>query len=124
MLAVQASNGESECSLESGDAEGGALKLHLLFVQCVRRVIGCDRVHSAVGQGDEYGFVIRGRAQWRIHLEVAVVLANRLVSQGEVMGRDLAGDAGLAALAAAHGFERVGGREMRHMQARARELLR
>ena len=53
---------------QAGDAEGGALEFHLLFVEGVGRVVGGDRVDGAVddalnqrfavGSGRSGGFIL------------------------------------------------------------------
>src|SRR5271157_2806392 len=123
-FAMQFGEGQGQRGFKSGDAEGSALELHLLFVGRVGGMIGGDGVHGAVGERDQDGFEVGGGAQRGIHLEVAVVVADVFVGQGEVVRGDLAGDAGFGALAAADALERVGGGEMRHVQAGVGNLQR
>ena len=87
MLAVKLRDRQCQRSFESGDAEGRALELDFFFVRGVRSVVGGDGVHGAVGQRDQNRFTVRGRTQWRVHLEIRVVLAHILVEQREVVRR-------------------------------------
>jgi len=123
VLAMKLRNGQGQRGFEPRNAEGGALKLDLLFVRGVRSVVGGDGVYGAIGERNQNGFAIRGRTQGRVHLEIRVVLAHVLVEQSEMMRRHFAGNARLGALATAHGLERIGSGKMRDVQARFTNLL-
>src|SRR6266481_5448676 len=62
LLAMQPGDRQRERSFKSGYAEGRALKFHLLFMVRVRSVVGRDGVHRTVGERDQDGFEIGGRA--------------------------------------------------------------
>ena len=83
----------------------------------MRSVIGGNGIDRTVGDRDQYGFTIGRRAQRRIHLVIAVIVAHVLVRQCEMMRRDFASDAHFRALAAAHTLQRVRCRKMSHVQA-------
>src|ERR1700733_5693426 len=120
---VKFGNGQGQRGFQAGDAEAGALELDLLFVGSVGGVVGGDGVDGAVGERNQNRFAVGGGAQRRVHLEVGVVFADVFIDQSEVVRRDFAGDAGVGALAAAHGLERVGSGKMRDVQARFVNLL-
>ena len=117
LLAMQSGDRQRERGFKSGDAERRALEFHLLFVGGVGSVIGGDGVDRAVGERGQDGFAIGGRAQRRIHLEIAVVVAHVLVAQREMVGSHFKRDARLGALAAAHTFQRIGCGKMSNVQA-------
>ena len=88
----------------------------------MRGMIGSNRVHRAVRQRNQDGFAVESRPQWRIHLEIGVVVAHVFVDQGEMMRGDFAGHTHLGALGAADRLQRLRGREVRDVQAPARHL--
>ena len=59
--------------LESGDAKGRAIEFDFLARRFVRRMVGGDGVHGAVGEPFDQRRAIFGGGQRRIHLEVRVV---------------------------------------------------
>ena len=69
--------------LEADDAERRAIELDHLLVDVVRRMVRGDHVHAAVGDALEHRVAILRRAQWRVHLEVRVVL-HRAVQRSSV----------------------------------------
>jgi hypothetical protein len=83
----------------------------------VRSVIGGDGVHRAVGERGQNGFAVGDRAQRRIHLVIAVVVAHVFIGQREMVRRNLERDARFGALAAAHTLQRVGRGKMGDVQA-------
>jgi hypothetical protein len=75
----------------------------------MRRVIGGNGVHGAVGQSYEQCFAIRCGAQRWVHFEVGVILADIFIDQREVMWSDLAGNADPATLSPPDRLQRVSG---------------
>ena len=87
-----------ERRLEARDAERRVLERHVLLVTCMWRVIRGDRADRTVAERlEECDPVVLG-AERRVHLEVRVERAHRVVRQAEVVRRDLGGrfDARLA----------------------------
>src|SRR3989442_2154065 len=124
MFPMQTSDCQSERGLQPGNAERRTLELDHLLVCGMWGLVSSNGVHSAVGECHQNGFTIRRRTQWRVHLEIGIVVANVGVKQRKVMRSYFARDPRLRALAAPHCLERVSSRNMRHMQTRSRKLLR
>ena len=97
---VERANAVSRPVTPNGAASNG----HVLLLARVRRVVGRDRRDRAVAQRVDQRRAVVARAQRRVHLQVRVERAHRLVGEAEVMRRHLAArrDAGrLRARAAA-----------------------
>jgi len=77
---------------ETKNPEGRAIELHIFYRRLVRRVVGGDGIHGAVGESCEQRFAVLPRCQRRIHLEPRIV-AHVFVDQREMMRRDFACDA-------------------------------
>src|SRR5271157_1143658 len=114
-MLIQNRDGDGQRGLKAGDAEGSTLELDLLLVEGVGRVVGGNRVYGAVDDALYQSIAIRDRAQWRIHLVVGVEVADILIHQREMVRRNFGGDAKPRFLGAAHGFQGLAGREMRHV---------
>ena len=68
------------------------LERHLLLLGGVRRVVGRDAVDRPVAQALDQRLAVVLGAQRRVHLEAGVEAADRLVGEGQVVRRRLAGD--------------------------------
>src|SRR5207237_8842067 len=82
-----------------------------------------DGIHGAVSQRNQKRFTIRRRTQWRVHLEIGIVVASVGVKQRKVIRSHFARDPRLRALAPPHRLERVSSRNIRHLPTRPRQLL-
>src|SRR5271157_3061513 len=101
-MLIQNSDGDGQRGLKAGDAEGGTLELDLLLVEGVRRVVGGYRVDGPVDDALHQSVAVGDRAQWRIHLVVGVEVADILIHQREMVGRNFGGDAKPCFLGAAN----------------------
>ena len=108
--------------LQADDAERALLELLHLLAARMRRVVRRDRVHNARGDALDQRLGVRGAAQRRLHLVVAVVRQHLRVGQRQVMRRDLARHRQLARLGSHHHLERAPRRDMRHVEARPGRL--
>ena len=120
---MQMGDRKAQSSFQPCDPERGALELDNLFMRRVRGVIGGDGIDGSVSQGDQDRLPICRRAQRRVHLEVGVILSDIRIRQREVVWGDFTGHVGLAAFSSSNRLQRVGGRDVRHVQAGAGELL-
>ena len=52
----------------------------------MRSVVSCNTVDSSVREARDHGKAITFGTQWRVHLCVRVIVPDRFVSEGEVVG--------------------------------------
>ena len=99
-------------AFQSDDAVGRLKEAEFLLCQRVRRMVGSQQIHGAVGDGRDGGFAVRFGAQWRIHLGERAVLEQRLVAQRQIVRRGLAGNRQSFGLGPANRLERDGSAHM------------
>ena len=99
-------------AFQSDDAVGRLKEAEFLLCQRVRRMVGGQQIHGAVGDGRDGGFAVRFGAQWRIHLGERAVLEQRLVAQRQIVRRGLAGNRQSFGLGPANRLERDGSAHM------------
>src|SRR5580693_8781723 len=99
---------EGQRGFKADDAEGRAIEFNVLARGMMRRVVGSDGVHVAIGDAHNQRLAVVARSKRRIHFVIRVV-ANIVVAEREMVRCDFAGDAQPHSFRQAYVFERAGG---------------
>ena len=95
---------QCESRFETGDSKGSAVEFDVLARRVMRRVVGGDGVHAAVGQAFDERGAIFARSERRIHFVMRIV-ADVFVNEREMMRRNFAGDRQTLFFCSSHIFE-------------------
>jgi len=113
---------DAEHGLQPEDAIRRSGKFNILLLDAVRSVVGGDDIDSAVAQAGHEGLHISAAAQGGIHLEIGVVLFQRLLGESQVVRHHLTGHPYPIILGAAHQFNPLGRGDVGDMDMSAGEF--